>query len=445
MLSDDLKAIKQVLKLSWPVMLSMCSYTMMAASDAIFVGRLGTAPLAAIGLAVTTNFLFLGLPIGLVRGLRVATAQATGARRHRSVLALGWQALWLALAGGMLVVLISFGSPAIFHWLGAGPEVAAEAQAYFGIRVAAAPLALYLHGFSGWFDARGETRASMRVNVATNLISVALCAVFVPGWGPIPAMGIRGAAWSGVIALAVGSIALFRVGWPTLRAVSWRPRRVLIAESIRLGLPIGVQRVLDVGTWTVIAGVLASIGEAQLAAHVLAIRILMVTFLPGLAVAEGTAVLVGQAVGARDPEGAKRAWRAGTITALGIMLVGAVAFVVAPDLLLGPFGAGREVLPIARDLLLIAAAFQVLDAVATVTYFSLDGAGDTRFTLVSSIVMAWGVKLPIGVALARWAGMGAPGVWLGLTGELLLLMLVLLWRWRSERWFDRAAEPALAK
>lgn len=440
LLSGELASVRKVLHLAWPVMLSMTSYTMMSASDAIFVGRLGTAPLAAIGLAVTTNFLFLGLPVGLVRGLKVAAAQATGAGRKRSALAYGWQALWSALLTGVLVALAGLGSPHVFRLLGADGAVAAEAQAYFDIRIWAAPFALFMHGFGGWFEARGDTRTPMRVNVVANLLSVALTAGLVSGVGPLPALGIRGAAWSGVIALGLASAWLFAEAWPTLQKVSWRPRRALLAEGARLGLPIGVQRVLDIGTWAVLAGVLASLGEAQLAAHVLAMRVLMVTFLPALAVAEATGVLVGQAVGARDRVAAHRAWRAGNLAALAIMLPGGLLFVAVPQLLLAPFGAGAEVVAVASQLLLIAAAFQVLDAVATVTYFALDGAGDTRFTLASSVSMAWGVKLPVGVALAWWSGLGAPGVWIGLTGELFLLLLLLVWRWRGERWFG--AEPA---
>ena len=114
---------QRILRLAWPVMISMMSYSLMSAADAIFVGRLGTVPLAAIGLAVTGTFLFIGLPMGLVRGLRVATAQATGAERSSTVEVLGWQAVWLALGTGLAVVIASpLGSP-MFHLLDATSAV----------------------------------------------------------------------------------------------------------------------------------------------------------------------------------------------------------------------------------------------------------------------------------------------------------------------------------
>ena len=426
---------RHILKLAWPVMVSMLSYSLMSAADAVFVGRLGTVPLAAIGLAVTTTWLFLALPVGILRGVRVAVSQATGAQRTLTADALGWQSVWLALLGGLGVAAVAQASPWIFSLLGATPEVAAQAWTYFQIRALAAPVALVELGLTAWFEGRGDTRTPMRVNVTVNLLWVALDALLVAGFGPIPAMGIAGAAWAGVISLGVAAVWLFALALPRLRLARWRPRRTLLRESTRLGLPIGVQRLLDIVAWTVLTGVLASISDAQLAAHVVAIRVLMSSFLPGLAIGEATAVLVGQAVGARRQDQARTAWWAGVQTAFVAMAIGALVFITVPDLLLAPFGVSAEVAAIARQLLVIAAVFQVIDAVATVTYLSLDGAGDTRFTLVISLALSWGVKLPIGILLARSAGWGAVGGWLGLTAELAVLLVVLVWRWRSGLWY----------
>ncbi len=424
-----------VLHLAWPVMVSMLSHSLMSAADAIFVAPLGRVPLAAIGLAVTTSWMYLAFPLGLIRGVRVAASHAVGAGRHHTANALGWQAIWMALFGGVVVAVAGELSPWIFRALGATPEVAAEAWVYFRVRALAAPIALLGMGLTSWFEGRGDTRTPARVNVATNLLWVALDAILVPGLGPIPSLGIAGAAWAGAIAMTLGAVWMFVAAWPTLRVTSWRPRRALLAETTRLGAPIGGQRFLDVTAWNLLTGALAAVSDTHLAAHVVAIRVLLASFLPGVAIAEATGVLVGQSVGARRPDQARAAWWAGVQTAAAGMLLAAVVFVSAPDLLLVPFGAEAEVAAIARTLLLIAAVFQVVDAVATVTYLSLDAAGDTRFTLVVSVAFSWGLKLPLGIALARWSGWGAPGAWLGLTAELIVLAAVLLWRWRSGAWY----------
>lgn len=442
--TPSIPGVRRVLQLAWPVMLSMVTYSLMSAADAIFVGRLGTVPLAAIGLAVTTSWLFIALPYGLIRGVRVAVAQATGAGRTVSADSYAWQAIWLALGFGLLVALGSRAGPWVLSWLGASPEVAGQAWAYLSVRGLAAPILLLELGLTAWFEGRGDTRTPMRVNVLANLLCIALDAVLVLGLGPIPSFGIQGAAWAGVISFAFAAGMLLWAARGRLRRVPWRPRRALLGEATRLGLPIGLQRVQDLIAWTTLTGLLAAIGERELAAHTVAIRILMVSFLPGMAIAEASAVLVGQAVGARRPEEARLAWWSGVRAASVSMAIGGLLFVGVPELLLAPFGVAADVAPIARHLLYIAAAFQLFDALATVTYLALDGAGDTRFTLVASILFTWGVKLPAGLVLVKLAGFGAVGVWLALTAEIVTLLLVLLWRWRSGAWFQPRALAAAA-
>lgn len=198
----------RVMNLAWPVMLSMISYSLMSAADAVFVGRLGTVPLAAVGLAVTTVFLFIGLPMGLLRGLRVATAQAVGAGETEDAARYGWQSIWLSLSTGLLVAALSGLGPTVFSWMEASPEVQAEALSYFRVRVMAAPVILLVLGLTAWFEGRGDTRTPMRVNVAANFLSIFLDWVLVSGAFGLPALGIRGAAWAGVISSLLASLSL---------------------------------------------------------------------------------------------------------------------------------------------------------------------------------------------------------------------------------------------
>ena len=179
---------------------------------------------------------------------------------------------------------------------------------------------------------------------------------------------------------------------------------------------------------------LARVGEADLAAHVLVIRVVLVSFLPGLAIAEASGVLVGQAIGAGRIDEARDAWRAGLGLAVAVMATGGVAFLLFPTALLAVFDAEPAVVAIGRELLVVAAAFQVFDAIATVALMALNGAGDTRFTMVTNVAAAWLVKVPVGTALALGLGLGATGAWLGLTAEIVVLSVLWTWRVRGVRW-----------
>lgn len=413
----------------------------MSAADAVFVGRLGTAPLAAVGLATVAVWLVLALPLGLNRGARVATSQAVGAGRKGVVLAYGWQVLWASLAMGAVVACLSGIGPFLFPLLGATDAVAAEADTYFRIRALGAPLMLMGWGLTGWFEARGDTRSPIRVNVVANGLNIVLDAVLVTGAGPVPAFGMAGAAWATVASQGVAAVSLVAFAMPELRTVSARLRRPLLGTAWRLGLPMGTERLLDTLVWTAFSAALAVAGDAHLAAHVLAIRVILMSFLPGLAIGESVGVLVGQAVGARRPERAREAWASGVQLSMGLMAVGGLMFVLFPDALIGIFGAEPEVVPIARQLLFIAAAFQMLDAMATTTFLALNGAGDTRFTMLAILCLSWGIKLPLGVGFAVGLGWGAPGAWLGLTTEITCFLLVVLWRWRSGGWYAGSEAP----
>ena len=207
-----------------------------------------------------------------------------------------------------------------------------------------------------------------------------------------------------------------------------------MAEIWRLGSPIGTRSLLESGSFALFAAMLARVGDADLAAHVIVIRIISVSFLPGYAIGEATSVLVGQAVGAARPQLAREALRQALQLAVGVMAVFGVIFWQLPEPLLVPFATAEDVHALSLQLLLIAALFQIFDAVAMVSLCALNGAGDVRFSMIISVACAWLIKLPIGWLLAVMMGMGAAGAWLGMTAEIVVVAGLATWRLRGEAW-----------
>ena len=289
----------------------------------------------------------------------------------------------------------------------------------------------------------------MVATLLSNGINVALDPLLIFGLGPIPAFGVSGAAAATVIAYAVGALFMAWFAFGDLRRVSPLPKRSLIAAIWKVGAPIGLSGVLDVSAFVIFAMVLARSGNAHLAAHVVVLRIVSVSFLPGHAIGDAAGVFVGQALGATRPTAARQAIRSAMILALVVMSACGVVFVAIPSQLLSIFSIEPDVEQIALTLMFIAAAFQFFDAIAMVAHGSLSGAGDTRFVMVLSVTMSWGVKLPLGIALALPLGMGAPGAWLGLTLEIILFAGIALWRLRSGKWIiamdSVSGKPVAAK
>lgn len=419
--------LRRVLALAWPIGVSMLSYTGLMLVDGVLLAHHGSSAVAAAGLAMTWSFVALALGSGVARAVKVVAAQRIGARRMVDVHALAAQSLWIAvLFGGPTAALAVLAGPLVH--LVAEPELAAIALPSLQIRLLGAPLLLVAAGLGAFLQARGRTRATMIAMVSSYAATVVVELVLLDGCGPVPAIGPVGASWAAVLGWAVQATILLRASSSSLRR-GLAPNVALIREVCAIGLPMGLHFVLDVASFAVFAGMLARVSNAELAGHVLAMRVNAVSFLPGFAIGEAGAVLVGQAIGAKRPWEGLAAWRASLALAVGVMAAWAVVFATIPKALLSIFDAGPETLEVAATLLLVAAGFQVLDAIATIAYCTLAAAGDTRFAMVSAVAAAWIVKMP----LAAWAvanGHGALGAWLALSLEVAVLAIVGTWRVR---------------
>jgi len=428
--------LRSVLDLAWPICISMLSYTAMTVADSIFVGRLGTAPLAAIGISTSVVFAGTAFGHGLIGGMRVHVARCTGARRPDAARDYAWQGLWIAAVLGLLCACLAPIGPWVFPRMGASEEVAAYASDYYRIRTLTAPLVFGFVALEAWFQGRGNTRIPMVANVLANGLNIVLDPVLIFGWGPVPALGIEGAAIATGLGWGFGGSILMVAAGRDLWTAPRGPSRAHLWEIWRIGAPTGLQHLLNVLSFGWFVSVLAWTGDAHLAAHVVVVRIAMVSFLPGHAIGEASGVLVGLSLGAKRPDLARQANRSATWLAVVLMVGCAVVFVLAPGPLVSVFGAQPDVAAIARTTLLVAAAIQLVDAIATVALGSLTGAGDTRFVLVLTVATTWGIKVPVATWMVVHAGLGTPGAWIGIAAEVVVVAILAAARVRGSRWLE---------
>ena len=432
-------SVAAVYRLAWPVMVSMLSYTAMSVIDTLFVSRLGTAPLAAVGLAAIVVFFTQSFGAGLMGGVRVLVSQATGARDTLTAARLGWQVLWLALPLGVAMSLMSLAPPDIFYVLGADEQVAEYADRFFSIRILGAPLVLLNIGMSAYFQGRGDTVTPMKVTLVGNTINLSLDPLLIFGLWGFPELGVAGAALATVTAMAVQVTYLAYRAWPALRIAAPTADRAMLRAVLNMGVPIGVRYALAMGSFVVFSSMITHAGAVELAAHVIVVRICSVSFLPGHAVGEAAGVLVGQFVGAEKPHLARPVVHSAMKLAVGIMASWGIIFMVIPELLIMPFDTELAVAQVAARLLLLAAAFQLFDAIVMAVTGGLNGAGDTRWVMVVSLLGAWLIKVPSAYIGVFILDMGAMGAWAGFTVELFILSAVLLHRLRGKAWLRGAA------
>jgi MATE family multidrug resistance protein len=197
----------------------------------------------------------------------------------------------------------------------------------------------------------------------------------------------------------------------------------------RLGLPAAGQILLEVGVFAAATAIIGRLDPVALAAHQVALNVASVTFMVPLGVSSAAAVRVGQALGRRDPAGARRSgWMALLLAAI-FMTLAAVVLVSAPHVILRIFTTDTTVIATGVSLLFIAAVFQLFDGIQVVATGALRGAGDTRRPLLLNLIAHWGIGLPIGYYLCFSKGWGVQGIWSGLCIGLIGVAVALLVVW----------------
>ena len=423
--------LREVYRLAWPVVISMLSFTLMSLVDTLFVARLGDLAVGAIGLAALSTWLIASFGHGLLEGAKVAVAQSTGAEDDLSARQLGWQSLWIALAVAVVTMLLIPLGPGLFELLGASDAQSDLADSYLSWRLLGAPLMFALFALHATLHGMGDMQTPMRASVLGNVLNIGLDPLLIFGLGPIPALGIAGAAIATVLSHAISLWWLWRRARSRLSGVSPRPCRVMMKRIWGLGAPLGLREALDMASYAIFAGLLTHAGESHLAAHVIAVRIIAFSFLPGHAISQAACVLAGQSVGAKRFAGVKETFVSATALALLFMGGCAILFLAIPGPLFGLFLPSPEVHELGVTLLTIAAVFQLVDAIAMVAIGTLNGAGDTRFVMTISVTCAWLIKLPLAWLLAlEWDG-GAAAAWVAMTIEISLIAALTTWRLRA--------------
>jgi len=252
------------------------------------------------------------------------------------------------------------------------------------------------------------------------------------GWG-VPAFGVTGSggATAGARVFLAGMlIAATRVDDITGLWRKWaKPKGRELMELLRLGAPAAGQIGLEIavlGAATLLAGRLSTV---SLAAHHIGLNLASMTFMVPLGISSAGAVVVGQALGRNEPREAKRAGWVALVFAGGFMTLAGLVFAFAPLVVLSAFTADPELLAIGTGLLRMAAVFQLFDGLQVAATGVLRGASETRLPMVANLIGHWVMGLPLGYYLAFERGMGAVGLWAGLSAGLVVVAIVLVVYW----------------
>jgi MATE family multidrug resistance protein len=263
--------------------------------------------------------------------------------------------------------------------------------------------------------------------------------VLIYGKLGFPALGVDGSALSTVLSRILIAAGLLGFAWryerkrghPLFR--HWvGPSLARLKQLAKLGLPAAGQVLLEVGAWNLATFSAGWLTPVQLATHQIVLNYASLTFMVPLGVGSAAAVSVGQAVGAGDPERARRAGWLALGLGGGFMLLSATVFLAAPGPLIALYTSDPRVMALGTGLLRVVAAFQIFDGIQSVSTGALRGLGETRAPMLANLFGYFALGLPLGLTLCFVFHRGIYGLWIGLTLALIAIALALLLRWKLE-------------
>ena len=433
---------RKILYLAWPAIVENLLHTMVGIVDTAMVGRLGAASLAAVGLGNQISMVGLTVFSALATGSTALVARHIGAGERGKAGDVARQSLILGLfvSGAVMLTFLLFAG-GLLGLLFRRSEGAVLQMGATYVRIVSAAMILnyFLIVINAILRGAGDTQTPMRITALVNVINVIGNTIFIYGVGPIPALGVAGAALGTAIAQACGGLialgVLFR--HPVLRVRltdSFKPDRSIIRRIANIGIPAGAEQGMMRVAQLVYTMIVSSLGTVAYAAHQVALNAESLSFMPGAGFATASTTLVGQNLGAEDPEGAEQAGRVTRNLGILVMSIMGVIFLVMPEPIVRIFSSDPEVIELAAICLRLVAIAQPALATWMIIAGGLRGAGDTRSILKIVIVGFVLIRVALAYVLAIQLGWGLIGAWIAMVIDLFVRGFLIQVRFNKGAW-----------
>ena len=397
---------RHILVVAFPLILSTGSWSIQQFVDRMFLSWHSEEALAAAMPAGILNFTFICLFIGTVSYAGTFVSQYVGAKEDHKVGIVLWHSFYLSLFGAIILLLISPFSDSLFRLVGHSEKLQLMESTYFRILCFGGLGPILSSAFAGFFTGQGRNWPVMWVNVLTTAINLVLDYLLIFGVGIFPEMGIAGAAIATIIAgfcsIAMYLVLIFRPQ-NQLRFKVWESRSwdvSFVKRFLKYGLPSGGHFFLEIMGFTAFILILGRIGQMELAATNIAININSLAFMPMFGLGIAVSMMVGQNIGAGNPETAKYAANSAVQLGMLYMLVCTFFYIVIPQVFIAPFAASLETFNVAIILLRFVAVYAVFDTLSILYSSAIKGAGDTHFVMrVTTVLSIFVLIIPTFIAV----------------------------------------------
>jgi len=449
------RELAQLFRLAAPIVATQIAWVAMLTTDTAMIGRLGPEPLAGASLSMMVFFIGYIVCVGVTMSTAGLAAQAFGARRPRIVRRVIRQGLWVTV---LLVTPCVAGfahTGTLLAWTGQPPEAIPHAEAYMSTLMWCLPAGIAFTVLRNFVAALGRPMAALWVMLAGVPLNALLDYGLIFGNFGLPRLELVGAGIATttvnvLMVLALAGVIQGRRPFSKYQLFVrfWRPDWRIFRQIFRIGAPIAAISVMEAGFFIGAVFVIGQFGAVAIAAHMIAMQMPHITFMVPMGLSQAATVRVGHAAGRGDAAGAYRAgWSAVAVAMLfSVVMTGVIVTVPEPfaALFLDTARAdAAEVLSLAAALLMLAAMFQIVDALQAVAAGALRGLNDTAFPMVIAGVSYWGLGAGSAVWLAFGAGFETRGIWIGFVIGLTAAAVLLIWRFKSRQ--NQAYLPEIIK
>lgn len=427
---------KAIFLLAVPMVFEMVLESFFAVVDIFFVNSQGTAASSTVVLTEASLTILYSIAWGIAIGVTALIARRAGEKNFEAAAAIATQAIIMAIGFSLLISVAGFFfSKEILLFMGAEEAVAEKHHHFTQIMLTGNIVIMLLFINNGIFRGAGDASIAMKSLIISNLINIVLVPLLVTGIGPFPKMGLLGAAIGTTIGRSCG--VLFQLyhlfngkQLIKLTAAKFRVNLSIIGNILKTSFGAMFQFLIGSCSWIFLARIIAESGEQATAGYGTAIRICVFTILPAWGLANAAATLVGQNLGAGQPERAERSvWRTAFI-AMCFFTVVAVIFFFLGEYLMRFFIKDEVAVAFGTLCLHVLSLGYIFFAYGMVISQAFNGAGDTRTPTILNLVVFWLMQIPLAYYLAKYLRWGPEGVYIaiGISEAVLAIAAIIIFR-----------------
>lgn len=431
---------KAVFMLSVPMVMEMMMESIFFLVDAYFVSSLGANAIATVGLTESVLTLVYAVAIGLSMGVTAIVARRIGEKDVDGAARTAVQSIFLGVAIAMIISIIGIVFPKeILSIMGGEADLVETGYGYTQILLGGNVTIMLLFLINAVFRGAGDASVAMKVLIFSNVLNIILDPLFIFGWGPVPAFGVKGAAIATTIgrgSAVIFQLALLFFGWSRIK-IGFRDlvfRANIMWNLVKVSLGGIGQFIIGTSSWVFLMRIMAEFGSEVLAGYTIAIRVLMFTLMPSWGMSNAAATLVGQNLGAEKPDRAEKSvWKTGKYNAWFMVFV-SLFYLIFAEFILKVFSENPLVIEYGALSLRVIAAGYIFYAYGMVIVQAFNGAGDTRTPTIINFFCFWVFQLPFAYVAALVFQMEAFGVLLAITVTEILIAIIGIILFRRGKW-----------